>query len=284
MPPRFRRLYPDSAISVEAERRAAVRALLTGIFSAQAMLLAFSLKLRAGAALKAQDAGPAAAGGAASSAPYRQPQQPEFFCAPGAAVLASLGGRASSVPGAGGLALRRLARDGLGWVPTAGNVCAALAFVGCLRVNGHVTDGEPEAVLLLAPLLLLLSQDPLLLRGLGEQQRYVPPVAAITAYLTVSAVSEAASWGARLGDIGFVALNAGLLLLTLPMHAVFLHHMWHQKPRPLAALCALAPLCLVALFATQLEEVRYLGAIGLVMALLLFFDVRQLRQRGMKMI
>jgi hypothetical protein len=51
-------------VAVEAERRAAVQALLVGILSAQAMLLAFSLKLRTGAALRGQEAGGGRANGA----------------------------------------------------------------------------------------------------------------------------------------------------------------------------------------------------------------------------
>lgn len=50
--------------------------------------------------------------------------------------------------------------------------------------------GQPEPLLLLAPLLLMLSQDPLLLRQLGERQRYLPPVLAVSAYLCVFAVVQ----------------------------------------------------------------------------------------------
>lgn len=46
-----------------------------------------------------------------------------------------------------------------------------------------MTDGNPGAILLLAPVLLLLAQDPVLLRFLDKRRRYVPPVAAVTAYL-----------------------------------------------------------------------------------------------------
>lgn len=64
--------------------------------------------------------------------------------------------------------------------------------------NTHVADclcwclapccagGAPEPLLLLSPLLLMLSQDPLLLRQLGERQRYLPPVLAFSGYLAVT--------------------------------------------------------------------------------------------------
>ncbi len=54
---KFRRLFPDSGSRVEAERLAAVQAALLGVFAAQALLLAFALKLKASAALQKQDAG-----------------------------------------------------------------------------------------------------------------------------------------------------------------------------------------------------------------------------------
>lgn len=54
---RFRRLYPDSALHVEAERLEATQASLFGVFGAQALLLAFSLKLKMSAALRQTDKG-----------------------------------------------------------------------------------------------------------------------------------------------------------------------------------------------------------------------------------
>lgn len=54
----------------------------------------------------------------------------------------------------------------------------------------YLTGGAPEAVFMLAPLLLMLSQDPLLLRQLGERHRYAPPAAAIALYLTIAGAIE----------------------------------------------------------------------------------------------
>lgn len=44
---------------------------------------------------------------------------------------------------------------------------------------------------MLAPLLLLLSQDPLILPMLGEQQRYFPSGLALVTYLTLTAIMQA---------------------------------------------------------------------------------------------
>jgi hypothetical protein len=145
-------------------------------------------------------------------------------------VLSQLG-RAMNLEGAAGLAVKRLSREGLAWLPTAGNVCTLLAFGIAVHLNLYLTgacgfdsvggrdlsslatlrhtsrhpnpaalpralcprlhaDGEPEPLLLLSPLLLLLSQDPLLLRHLGERQRYLPPVLAFSAYLAIGSAIQ----------------------------------------------------------------------------------------------
>ena len=43
---------------------------------------------------------------------------------------------------------------------------------------------------MLAPLLLMLSQDPLMLPDLEDKQRYFPPSFAISAYLIVSSLFD----------------------------------------------------------------------------------------------
>lgn len=50
-------------------------------------------------------------------------------------------------------------------------------------------QGADEAVFVLAPILLLLNQDPLLFRGLTERRRYFPPVFCASAYLVIAGVS-----------------------------------------------------------------------------------------------
>ncbi len=99
-------------------------------------------------------------------------------------------------------------------------------------------QGADEAILVLAPVLLLLNQDPLLFRGLTDARRYFPPVFAAAAYLAGAAAltalgkyramterppfgtavtADSASFG-----FWFLAKNVALLLLTLPNHVIFL--------------------------------------------------------------
>ena len=92
-----------------------------------------------------------------------------------------------------------------------------------------------EAILVLAPMLLLMNQDPLVFRSLSERRRYAPLVLALTAYLTFSAVTGAfQAAGAASERSPFVmeqkrpsgawllVKNLVLLALPFPSHALFL--------------------------------------------------------------
>jgi hypothetical protein len=47
-----------------------------------------------------------------------------------------------NLEGAAGLAMKRLVREGLGWVPTAGNLCTLLAFGIAVYLNMYMTGGK----------------------------------------------------------------------------------------------------------------------------------------------
>ena len=100
-----------------------------------------------------------------------------------------------------------------------------------------------EAILVLAPMLLLMNQDPLVFRSLSERRRYAPLVLALTAYLTFSAVTGAfQAAGAASERSPFVmeqkqpsgawllVKNLVLLALAFPNHALFL------RVRPMPAI------------------------------------------------
>jgi hypothetical protein len=86
---------------------------------------------------------PAAAGPADPYGSYKPSaaSSSDFFCGvvPGS-VLSSVG-RAMNLEGAAGLAMKRLVREGLGWVPTAGNLCTLLAFGIAVYLNMYMTGG-----------------------------------------------------------------------------------------------------------------------------------------------
>lgn len=54
--------------------------------------------------------------------------------------------------------MARLSSEGLAWVPTAGNLITIGCFLLCLSLNSSLAEGSPEAIFVLAPLLLLLNQ------------------------------------------------------------------------------------------------------------------------------
>lgn len=73
---------------------------------------------------------------------------------------------------------------------------------------------------MVSPLLLMLSQDPLLLRHLGERQRYVPPVLAFSGYLAIATAVqvgplrvEGCSWASMAIDCTTYKSTCGLLTL-----------------------------------------------------------------------
>ena len=96
----------------------------------------------------------------------------------------------------------------------------------CLHVEGGSTllpppspsllppGGSPEAIFMLAPLLLLLSQDPLLLPDLEDRQRYFPPALAVTGYLVTAAVVQVClpthtqSYTSRFWPLNFSSMQA----------------------------------------------------------------------------
>jgi hypothetical protein len=88
---------------------------------------------------------------------------------------------------------------------------------------------------MLAPILLLLNQDPLLFRRLTDARRYLPPVLCASAYLTISTAvgvlgrfsaaadrSPFAAVGAPGSGPWAAAKNLALLLVALPNHIAFL--------------------------------------------------------------
>ena len=92
-----------------------------------------------------------------------------------------------------------------------------------------------EAILVLAPMLLLMNQDPLVFRSLTDRRRYAPLVLGLTACLTFSAVTGAFQKAGTAAErspfvveqrqpsgIWLLIKNLALLALALPNHILFL--------------------------------------------------------------
>ena len=200
---------------------------------------------------------------------------------------------APSPQGAAGLALQRLNSQGLGWVPTLGNMTTLLCFGLCLALNEQFTGGNEAAILLIAPVLLLLSQDPLLMRGLSDARRYLPPAAAVTVYLAGSAAwrlvdaavfTEESLASMVLQDMLWVAKNTACLLAALPCQVDLLRYLWARTPMTAARVLAPAPLCLLVLWFADLDAVLYAAAVSLGAAALHLLAQQQVKAAGRKLI
>lgn len=82
------------------------------------------------------------------------------------------------------------ALEGLGWLPTLGNLACLAWLALALCVSWSAKGAPDEAIFLLAPSLLLLSRDPLLFPGLRPSRRYSPCSVAVSSYLCMSALGS----------------------------------------------------------------------------------------------
>jgi len=184
-----RRLYPDSVQAVEAARSAATRTSLLAVFGAHGLLMAFALKLKIAAVLRRRRG----RGGADDGARVGGGAEPYFEPPPTRAAARSGGGghsvfltycRALRRDASVAAVIEALAAQGLGWAPSLANAVLLAVFGLGLAIN---PTGAPEAVFMLSPVLLMLSQDPLLCWGVASRQRYAPPVLAAAGYLALRA-------------------------------------------------------------------------------------------------
>ncbi|GIM00281.1 hypothetical protein Vretimale_5429, partial [Volvox reticuliferus] len=301
------RLFPDSKVQVEQEIFRATKASLLAVVASHALLMAFALKLKMTSALRRRAAAAAAgrehtmgaAGG--NAAPGAVPSfgisPSDLLCGLVPSAVFSNYCAMLKLEGAGALALQRLAQEGLAWVPTLGNLLTLTAMGLGLALNCFLSGGmgAPEAIFMLAPILLLLSQDVLILPGLSERQRYCPPQLAISAYLLVSGVLVAVSdvvvgGGGGPAAVGlpptlYLLKELGIAALAVPHHVIFLRYLWtlHAESWGTVLLVA-APVCVLPLAICDVPALRFFGAVGMLAAVLQYFSMKHVRRVGMKFI
>ena len=131
-----------------------------------------------------------------------------------------------------------MAGEGLGWLPTTGNLACLLWLCIALYLNWQAQGAPDEAILLLAPSLLLLNRDPLLMPGLQASRRYAPCSFVVTLYLVASSLASVvhATWLqpralalAHKQTPFYLLLNVACLAAVLPSHLGFLQ----VSPSPL---------------------------------------------------
>lgn len=262
------RLFPDvEQTEVDTERREALRTAVLATFAAEALLLAFALKLKVAAAAAGQRLPSTSRSFAADSAMIDQAASFLGQCMP--AYATQFPGATKLPKGYVNPAAHRLAAEGMGWIPTACNLVTFQCFVLCIFLNIEFTGGEDGAVLLLAPILLLLCQDPLLLRGLTDRQRYFPPALAIILTLTWSAcytmwdiIQEDQGFTSSLHSSKFAMTNVFCLMACAPSNYDLLAHMWSRPRMSVGRALAPAILLLLPILAADIFAIKVLGCVG----------------------
>ncbi len=124
-----------------------------------------------------------------------------------------------------------MAAEGLAWLPTTGNLACFSWLCIALYLNWQAQGAPDEAIFLLAPSLLLLNRDPLLMPGLKPSRRYAPCSLTVTLYLVVSSLVSVvhATWLqpralvlAHKQTPFYLLLNLACLAAVLPTHLAFL--------------------------------------------------------------
>ena len=150
-----------------------------------------------------------------------------------------------------------------------------------------LAEGREEAIFVIAPVLLLLNQDPLLLPTLEEKRRYVAPYLAVFSYLLATAIKQASSGYESAFETPWprARLVQGVLLAlcSVPNHVMLLTYLWHRRKQSEWPLLFFSPLnVLPILFGGRPAVLLALlaGAGALVQTIVM----RTLRRRGLQMI
>lgn len=290
LPAEAHRLLPEIAegIELEEERMQAVKSAILASFAAESVLLAFALKLRlaavaAGAMPTATSSSYAAAGGG-----WAIDRAADFLgqCMPGLEPSVAR----TFIKGVSGAAMQRLSTDGLAWAPTACNAVTVLCFALCLSLNAAFTEGSPWGALLLAPVLLLLVQDPLFFRGLTDHRRYFPPLAASILLLLSSFAMEVSQqvmdsyFEVFSGEGWSVLKNIGFAVVCVPTLGELLRFMW--TPYRMGVARALVPAIVASLgiFLAEYDAVKILAGVSIAGGLYLAGTAQQTQQAGQKLI
>ena len=190
----LQRVSPDATVSVYDERRTFRFVSLLIVYAVQSALLAFCFKLKisqgSSSGLSSMPSRDGAMGnGSAAGGGVVLAGLSGFLgnCLPAAAVSVGAYGRARAKASASGASLRA---EGLGWLPLASNLITLLCFGICVVLDRMWFEGGELMVLPLCSLLLMLSQDSLLLPSLTQRRRYFFPVLAAVGHLTLVSIGE----------------------------------------------------------------------------------------------
>lgn len=288
------RLYPDVIEEEEVykERKTAVRSAVLACFAAESLLLAFAMKLRVSAAGSGSQL-PGSSMGATYSADTNYIDKAASFlgqCIPSVAMQP--GSLRPMLKGSTNVAYHKLVSEGMGWVPTACNIVTLMCFVMCWMLNEAFTRGDPIAALLLAPITLLLCQDPLLFRGLHDGRRYFPPALGVVGVLLVHAGGYLFVDLLNVGHAEFMFKYDGIylvknivaLVLCLPTQAEFLWYMWSRNR--VGAVRAMLPAVMssAAIYFAEISSIRLMAGLNVVVGLFMAASAQHKRHVSRKVI
>ncbi|KAK9838795.1 hypothetical protein WJX74_003461 [Apatococcus lobatus] len=253
-------LYPDAGWAYEQDQADEARMSLLGLFAAEALLLSLAIKLKM-AAFTVQGAT-----GMSLDDDYNGLGLPRHRAS-------DAGGLTAQIRGVGGEVQSRLRQQGLTLAPLGGNVATLACYAFSQALARHLTEDPDLASLPLAALLLLLSQDPVLLRWLKPGREYFPAVASTTLVLgassIVSLLTELRSW-----SLQWWLWQATCLVQAISLHYVGMLHHWRDRrqQKPQQSLSRI--LCPMGLFAATCAgnpAIRYFAIAGLAMNVTLAF-------------
>ncbi len=243
LPPDMVRLHPDVAEGLELDRlrRSTTRMYLMSSMAAQALMVSFAGKLRLGRSHARRTSSAASPMlGAAADAAYID-KAADFL---GGYVSSSV--NRANIGGLAGVNYQKIKAVGMSYLPEVVNLVTVMCYGLCLWVNSNL-NGEhmPAMTLVLSPILLLLSQDSILLRKLTDRRRYFPPYAAAACVLLYIAASDVVSFGivdlwstgvpsggllASIDfDAEFLGVNVAAIMLCLPSIFGTIGYLWSQK-------------------------------------------------------
>lgn len=135
----------------------------------------------------------------------------------------------------------------------------------------------------LAPLLLLLTQDGVLLPALTDKRRYAPVVTALLAYLSAAALYDAGILLA-VGEALSGALVLAAVACSLPSAALLVIFLWQRRRQSEWWLLFTAPPNLLPALFSASRAAQLLAAACMLGAALQSIAMRRTRRAGAKLI
>jgi len=187
------------------------------------------------------------------------------------------------------LSQRMMAAHSAAWMPMIGNLATLLALLSSILLMLCITSHSDSYIFALAPILLLLNEDPIIFISLIDAKRYAPPTTLVIVYLCYRSIVQLFNGPADVTDVLhstsillWTLKNSVFILLSTPSNALFINFVLSSKRLNGLALLILAPLNLIGVCGTDINSIRMLGGIGFVSAIVQYIMQRSLHMTGLK--